>query len=483
MKQQIIRGFRATLVAEIVRTIAKGVLMVSLASLFLTPDEYGLLFLAISVFSASLLFSRLGIPRSTARYLAEFRETDPGQVPYIIRDSLTFLTAVMLTVSILIAVFHQQLATLFGESDLAPLLALGVVYISCWTINSYVHTIFQGFNRIPWSARVTILTNVTTLVAVLVFLVAGFGVIGALTGYVLGYVLGAVYGLYLLSQLLGEFDAADEREPGLRRRLLEYSLPLTVSDGANVVYKQVDTLLIGFFLTPAAVGYYVLAKQISDFVIAPASSLGFTVSPSYGEYKANGELEKAADIYETTFKHSVLFYIPAAAGLIVVAEPLVQYVFGPEYLEAVLVIQIFAFFIVFQAIDKITNDALDYLGRAKHRAISKGVTGGFNFGLNLLLIPTIGIAGAAISTVVSYGIMIAVNIYLIRSELPVSLPYLGKSVVAVSGIALCMAAVVVVALPLVSNLVSLLALVAVGVLVWATISVTSGMLDVQNVLS
>ncbi|ELZ10370.1 flippase [Natrialba aegyptia] len=483
MKEKLLSGFRATLGAEIVRTVAKGVLTVSLARLFLTPDEYGILFLAISVFSASLLCSRLGIPRSTARYIAEYRETDPGQVPYLVRSSLLFLGIVMLIVAAAVTVFHQLLADLFGEPELAPLLLLGGVYISAWTLNSYVHTLFQGFNRITWSARVTIITNASTLLSVVALLLTGSGVIGALTGYIIGYALGAVYGLVLLYRLVAEFDRASEPEPGLRRRLIEYSLPLTVSDGANVVYKQVDTLLIGAFLTPAAVGYYVLAKQISDFVIAPASSLGFTVSPSYGEYKANGELEEAARMYETTFKHNVVFYVPAAAGLIVVADPLIRYVFGSEYLGAIPVIQVFALFIVFQSIDKITNDALDYLGRATHRAVSKGATGAFNFGLNLVLIPTIGVVGAAISTVVSYGIMVAVNIYLIHTELPISPRYLAKSVVMVSGIALSMALVVLLALPAATNIVSLLAVIGLGVTLWALFSVTSGLVDIHSVRS
>ncbi|OLZ40420.1 polysaccharide biosynthesis protein [Natrinema saccharevitans] len=482
-ERKILTGFKATLVAEVVRTVAKGGLVVLLARVFLTPDEYGLLFLSISVFGVALLFSRIGIPRSTARYVTEYRETGPSQVPHIVRGSLSFLALSMTTVAIAIALFHRRLAGWIGEAELAPFLLVGFFYIIARTANSYVHTLFQGFNRVAWSARITIVSNVGIVASVIALLALGFGTIGALLGYVAGYALGALCGLYLLYRLVSEFEPAPSREEGLLRRLLEYSLPLSVSGGSNALYKRVDTILVGFFLTPAAVGYYTLAKQLSDFIIAPAGSLGFAVSPSYGEYKANGELERAAEIYEATFEHNVLFYVPAAAGLVVVADPLVRFVFGAAYTGAVPVVQVFAVFIVFQSIDKITNDALDYLGRAKHRAISKGATGAFNFGLNLLLIPAIGVTGAAVSTVVSYGIMVAINIYLIHTELSLSIARLGRTLALVCAIAGGMAVIVHASLVVVTDIPSLLGVVLLGVCIWLVGAVTSGLLDVRRAVS
>ncbi|MDJ1434541.1 flippase [Halostagnicola sp. A-GB9-2] len=482
-ERKILSGFKATLVAEAVRTVAKGVLIVLLARTFLTPDEYGLLFLAISVFGVALLFSRLGIPRSAARYVTDYRENDPGQVPYIVRESLKYIAVTTLLVAAVIGAFHRPLSNVFGEPELAPFLLLGFLYIIAKTANSYIYTVFQGFNRVAWSAKVAIVSNCGIFIAVLTLLLLGFGAVGALFGYIVGYALGALCGLVVLWIFLGTFDRAPAKEQGITKRLLEYSIPLSVSSGSNVLYKRVDTILIGIFLTPAAVGYYTLAKQLSDFIIAPASSLGFAVSPSYGEYKSNSELDRAAEIYETTFKYNVLFYVPAAVGLVLVAEPLIRFVFGAEYLGAVAVIQIFSVFIVFQSIDKITNDALDYLGRAKHRAISKGVTGIMNFGLNLLLIPTIGIVGAAISTVMSYGIMVAVNMYLIHTELTLSLGSLFKSFLLVCGITLGMATVVLLTLPLATDITSLLAVVLLGTVIWLLFAAMSGLVDVRRALS
>lgn len=482
-KEKIIRGFKAKLVAEIVRVGAKGLLMVLLARTFLSPSEYGLLFLAISIFSIAFFFSNFGIANSTARYIAEYSETKPGQIPNLLSVSLRYNLALILVVATAVALFHQPIAAQFDDPGLEALLLLGFFYIFAKTLNKYIYTLFQGFNRVRWSAIVSIVSNLGIFLAVIGLLVFGFGVVGALSGYIIGYLLGTLVGVVVLYRLVSEIDTAPSIEPGLRRRLLEYSLPLAATNGSNILYKRVDTVLVGFFLTPVAVSYYVLSKQLAESVIAPAQSLGFAVSPSYGEYKAAGELDEAAHIYEQTFTYNLLFYIPAAAGLVLVAEPMVEFIFGTEYLDAVPVIQVLSVFIILQSIDSITDDALDYLGRAKHRAIAKGSTGFLNFGLNLLLIPTVGVVGAAISTVVSYTIMVFVNIYLINTELHVSFTKMIRSFVVVTGITIGMSATVVVLLPLVTNLVTLIGVVLLGGIVWMLMSIFTGLLDVRQAVA
>lgn len=483
VSKKIIGGLKAQLVSEGVRVVANGLVIVLLAREFLTPEEYGLLFLAISVFGVGLLFSQFGIAKSAARYVAEYRETDPGQVPHIVRTSLLYLVVTILLVGGTITLFHRQIANAIGEPALASLLVFGLGYVAFETLRTYLSHILQGFNRITLSAAVGIVGNVGLITFILLFLTLGGGAVGALLGYIVGYGLACAAGLVVVFRLVGGYERANEVGHDLRRRIIEYSVPLTATGGANVLYKQVDTILIGVFLTPVAVGYYTLAKQIADFVIAPASSLGFTVAPTYGEHKASGDAAGAARIYETTFEYTVLLYIPAAAGLVIVAEPTVRFIFGADYLGAVPVIQVLSGFVVLQAIDKITNDGLDFLGRARARAISKGSTAILNVFLNLLLIPLIGVVGAAISTVFGFAIMVAVNVYIIHRELTLSLGRLARSTGLVCLVTAGMCGVVLFFAPYITDVVWLFAVVGLGGAVWLVLSVLCGLLNPREVVS
>jgi len=485
----IVNGFKAKLVAKVVQIGVNGLLILLLTRVFLTTEEYGLLYLAISIFGMAVFFSRMGFAKSAARYVTEYREKDPSKIPFIVRRSLTFNAITIVITASALVVFRDPIAAQFGEPELVPLLSFGFLFVVSQTLQSYGHFLCQGFNRVTWSAVLVIVSNLGILVSVLVFLGLGFGIVGALLGYVIGYALGAALGLIVLYRWVSRIDrestsdavdaSVQSDDRSLSRRILEYSVPLTITGSASILYKRVDIILVGAFLTPVAVGYYVLAKQLTEFVTAPASSLGFALAPTYGESKSSDDLDRAAAIYQTTFQYNLLFYIPAAVGIVLVADPAIRHVFGDGYLGAIPIVQVLSIFVVLQSINKITNDALDFLGRARHRAISKGGAAMINFGLNLVLIPTIGVVGAAVATVISYAIMVAVNIYLINAELSLSLTDLFATVVQVCGIAVGMAIVVVLFLPLVSNVVSLLAIVALGVAIWLTLAVTSGLLDVQ----
>lgn len=495
-----VSGFKANLVAKVVQISVNGLLILLLTRVFLTTEEYGILHLAISILTMAVFFSRMGFAKSAARYVTEYREKDPSKIPLIVRRSLVFNVVAIAIVASVIVVFSELIAAQFDEPRLVPLLALGFLFVAAQTLESYSYFLCQGFNRVSWSAALLITANLGILVSVLVLLSLGFGIYGALLGYIIGYTGAAILGLVVLyrwvSRISPESGRNDESrqsnagdsgdrsdDKSLSRRILEYNVPLTITGAASILFKRVDVVLVGAFLTPVSVGYYILAKQVTEFVTAPASSLGFALAPTYGESKSSDNIKHAANIYQTTFEYNLLFYIPAAVGIFLVADPAIRYVFGDGYLGAIPIVQVLAAFVVLQSINKITNDALDFLGRARHRAISKGSAAVINFGLNLVLIPTIGAVGAAVGTVISYAIMVVVNIYLINVELSLSLRDLFATVIQVCAISIGMAVMVVLFLPYVSSVTSLIAIVLLGGGVWLALAVTSGLLDVEKAMA
>ncbi|WP_227354044.1 lipopolysaccharide biosynthesis protein [Haladaptatus salinisoli] len=476
------QGFKATMSARVLHVVSSGLLVVLLTRYLLTPTEYGRLGSALAVLGVAGLFADLGTAKSAARYVTEYRERDSGQVPHVLRVALGSRVAATVVVAGAFALFAGEIGRLINQPELAPLLAFGGAYIAVHSLSTFAVVVFQGFNRVTWSA----VTRATGSASLLVFVAVGAfvvgGAVGALAGYVASYALATAVGLGVLYRKFYSTHEPGDREAGLPGRVLRYSVPLAATKGANVVDKKIDTILVGALVGPLAVSYYFLAKSISTFVQAPAASLGFTVSPTYGERKAGDERESAARLYETTLRHTLLLYVPAGAGLVLVADPAVTQVFGAKYAGAVPVVQVFAGYIVLQAVMFITSDALDYLGCARERAWAKGATSAANFLLNLLLIPTFGAVGAAWATVATFSVYSLVNLAVVHHELPLSLPRTLRHVAFVCAITLVMSSVVFVALSFVSGLLSLVAVVVLGVAVWGGLASASGLLDVRRVM-
>jgi hypothetical protein len=122
--------------------------------------------------------------------------------------------------------------------------------------------------------------------------------------------------------------------------------------GANVLNGRIDTILLSVFRGPTAIAFYTLAKQIADFLVAPAHSLGFGISPTFGEQKANDSEQQAARLYERSLIYTITLYGPAAAGVVLVASPTIKLIFGTDYAGSIPVLQIFSLFVVVRALDR-----------------------------------------------------------------------------------------------------------------------------------
>lgn len=481
MPGKLVRGVSFISLSQLSRMAARGGLILILTRYLLEPEEYGLLFLTLSVLGIVMLFANLGLTKAGAKYITEYRETSPELVPTVLRKILLYNSVLMGVVCVGLFLFNERIATVVGEPSIAVLLLVGAGFVVAKSFHGNAVYFFHGFNRMDGIAAVNVVSGLLMLLAVPGFVFLGFGLEGALAGYVLAYGVAAVAGLAAIyRRYYADHDVGATAKSEVRNRLLRYSAPLTLTMGSNVVNSHVDRILLSVFRGPAAIAFYTLAKQISGFLIMPARSLGFGVSPTYGEQKANDEMARAADLYEQAFVYTVAIYAPAAAGIVLVADPTVRLIFGADYAGAVPVLQIFSLFLFVRALDAITNDALDYMGRARSRAIAKGFLTVGNVVLNLLLIPPFGVLGAAVATVATYTVYVAAELYVIADELPIDPASLLRSGLVAGAVTVGMSAVVYPLTGFISGIPSLAAVVALGGAAWLVLTVVTGVVDFRR---
>lgn len=479
LEDKIAAGFRIEAVAKVSEILSGGILVVVLARL-LDPSGYGLLYFAISIMAVATLLSSLGFGRSAARYLTEYDEQAPGQVPHIIEISTLYTLVPLGIVSTTLLLFYAEITAVLGEPGLEPFLVLGVVFLIGSTTVKYTRRVLQGFKKIRLSAALTTTDAVLSSIVAIALAALGFGPIGAFFGYVLSSTVAGLLGVMFTYRQYSQYERTPI-ENGLRRRLFEYAMPLSLTASGDILIKRVDIILIGFFLTPVFVSYYTISKQVVKFAKFPASSLGFAISPRYKEQYEQGHIERATRLYEDALTGMLLLYIPATAGLILVAGPSIELVFGPEYSGAVPVLQVLSLFLVAQTVTYVTSSGLDYLGQAKLRAYAKGGVAIGNFVLNLLLIPTLGVIGAAISTVLAYSIYAMLNVYIMHLELTLNWRRIGRDLGQIVAITAVMALVVATLVGSVSGLLSLFGVVGFGVVIWFTLSYALGFVEEQHV--
>lgn len=473
VRSRIKAEFTGRLIASIT-----GALLTILLARLLDPNEYGLLFLAIAIFSIGEIFSKLGLARSAARYVSVYRDSDAGQIPHIIRISFLINIVTITITCITFIIGNGHIATLVGESELAPILGLGAAYIAFASTAAYSRYLSQGFEDIQLAAKIKVIYKSGHFIFAVAFVLFGFDVYGALMGYVLGFMFASAFGIGLIyKRYYRNTTPSPTVESGLTRRIVEYNIPLTFTGLAGRLDKQVDTILVGFFLNPTAVSFYVISKQVVGFIEMPAATVGFATSPTYGKQKASNQLQEAARMFEKSLVSTLLLYMPAAAGLVIVAAPAIELVFGSSYVGATPVLQVLSIYALLLAVTKILDHPLDYLGRARSRAVVKGVASVSNVLLNILLIPIFGVVGAAVATVITHSFYVSVKLYIISTELPMNVRYLLTQL---GKIALVTAGMVVLIMPLtlfVTGDFDVFVIVGAGIMSWALLSYMLGLFD------
>lgn len=482
LRDKLVSRFRAQLGSKLVTAVTGGALTVGLARL-LEPNGYGVFSLALAISSIFMFAARFGIARSAGRYVAEYKETDGAQIPYIIRTSLLLNVGSILAVVILFVASHRSIAARLNQPALVPFLLLGCLFVVFGALVEYTEHVIQGFEAITFAAILRSCGRLSRLFLALGLVIAGFGAIGALWGYVLSLLLATVIGGVYLYTTVREYGAdASEVESGLRRRIAKYALPVMATNASLVLDKRIDTLLVGFFLSPVSVSYYVVGGKIVSLALAPIAALSFTISPTFGAQKAAGNVDRVSRIYEKTLVNALLLYFPAGAGIILVADPMINLVFGPDYSGAVAVVRVLGLYIVLSAVVQISDNGLDYLGRARERAIARLTTALMNVGLNILLIPAIGVVGAAIATVFTRGLYTVANLVIITSELDLRPGFLLRKLGLIAASTIAMSTVVFGLMDHVSGWLTLGLVVTVGVLVWGVMSVATGLLQPRSLV-
>lgn len=194
----------------------------------------------------------------------------------------------------------------------------------------------------------------------------------------------------------------------IRTGLLRYIPAFGASTIFMRVYAVADTILLGLMMGDLAVGLYAIPAKVATALqsLIPGA-FSSSVYPSMSNYARHAP-ERLARLFERSVIYLLILALPVAAGLAFITEPLLARLW-PEYTAAVPAFKIFMFGIPFIFLSYPTGALLNAVGREKTVTANRGIITGVNVALNLILIPTLGVAGAAVAYVVTNVLLFALD--------------------------------------------------------------------------
>jgi O-antigen/teichoic acid export membrane protein len=381
-------------------------ILIALSSLIILPiltknlsiQEYGI-WIQINV--TILLISNLvalGLPYAMVRFLAAIKIKSEVQEGFYSIMSITLISALIL--SFILFIFSQQIGKILfnGDTLVAVILPLIVIIAS---LNNLFLSYFRTFQQMKKYSLILFIQSYLNVALVSYFAISGYGVLGVVIGLLIAYITVFLIMYFFILLDIGfkipKFTHAKE--------YLSFSLPTVPSNLSYWIVDSSDRYIIGILLGTAFVGYYspgyTLGYTITMLLVPFSTLLPSVLTKYYDENK----MENVKTVLTYSLKYFLIIASPSVVGISLLSKPILMILTTPDIaINGYLVTPFVAISALLSGIYGIYVLVIILKKKTKLIGIVWIIAAVLNILFNILLIPYLGIIGAALVTLIAYTI-------------------------------------------------------------------------------
>ena len=395
-------------VAETYGTRIIGILLGLVTSVIVTrilgPEGRGRFAVAMALTGIGIQFGNLGLQSSNTYYVAKDRRLLPG----VLGNSLVVAFG-MGGLGALITWFLFALFPSWAPTQ-GLLLVLALVAIPLGLGNLLLQNLLLGLQKIRAYNTIELTLKIVSVALIALLILAKsvnaetlFGV--SLACFVLAL---AWLGWILRGNLAGKrpvFSVA------LLKEHMGYGMKAYLGAFFGFLVLRSDLLLVQHLKGDEASGYYSIASNMADYLYQLPTVMGLVIFPKLASMT---DLREKWHMARRAALGLALLMVPICALAALLAGPAIHLMFGAKFLPAVPSFMILCIGMFFYGVNNMFANFLsasDYPWFAVH-VWWIGLL--LNIGLNLAWIPRYGIEGAAWSSVVCYGLVLALDLWYAR---------------------------------------------------------------------
>lgn len=364
----------------------------------LGAEVIGLYALVLTVVGWLILTGELGVGTATTKRISEGEE----QGAYL--SAAVVWVLVLATVVSTVAILARPLLEAYVRG-FDQYVALSVVWfvVVIIFVKLFYRTVFRTLKGERKVHIVGLLEPVKiggqSLLQIALVLV-GYSLLGMLVGYIIGGIIVGLVGLY--------WTSVRPAVPTKRhfRSLFDFAKFSWLGSLKSRTFNEVDILLLGVFVQPALVGVYSVAWSIAKFLELFSGAISSTMFPEISQTSAQGETREITGLIEDSLAYTGLIAVPGLIGGALLAERLLR-IYGPEFVQGAAVLALLILATLLYSYLKQLLNALNGIDRPDLAFRVNVIFIALNAGLNVVLIWRYGIEGAAIASVISVTVSLA----------------------------------------------------------------------------
>lgn len=386
-------------------TFLLGLIQLPLLTKTLGAHDYGIWTQVSATVGLIIPLTCLGLGNALIRFLAAEKDKEEIQEGFYSIVSIIFLTNLVAAAAVFI--FAHPLATKFFDGAVRIVRITAILVLLSPVSSQYLYLI-RAFQQNIKYCIFTIAESVSQLGLIVCLVLNGYGI--------LSVVLSMVVIKFIIFFIL---FFSIKRQIGIKRphfrRLKEYlsfGLPFVATGISSWVVNLSDRYVIGFFLGVTSVGIYSAAYGIGWLSYTIVTVIAFTLAPALPPLYEEGRMSEVKTHLSYSLKYFLAITIPFVFGAAILDEPVLRLFTTAEIAsQGRFVLPLVALAALLWGIHQIIYPILGLVKKTKILAPIWAVAALVNLGLNILVVPRMGILGAAITTLIACSLGLGLTTY------------------------------------------------------------------------
>jgi O-antigen/teichoic acid export membrane protein len=397
----LLRGASATFILRI-SGVGFGFVTQAVLARLMGASEYGIYIYALTWINLLALAAKLGTENLSIRFCAAYSaKQEWGLLKGLMRRSLqTVFSASLLCCGVGVAIVLVIQKSLDEELFLSFM--LGFLLLPVQTLSALRQATLQGLKQVVRGLFVELLARPLLL---------GFAL---LAYFGMDYKLEAPDAMVLTIAsaicvfLLGSYWLLKTLPPILSSVLPQYenklwgktAFPFLWISGLRTLLNQADILLIGMFLDVKLAGIYAIASRIGELAAFGLQSANALLGPMVSELHALDKPKELQVLITRSARGVFIFTLILVIPLALLRTCALD-LFGPEFVSGGTALLILLGGQTFNALTGSVGLLMSMTGYQTQAAKILFIATALNLGMNISLIPLLGLEGAALSSVAS----------------------------------------------------------------------------------
>ncbi len=369
--------------------VALGYLITKINTNFLPLAEFGMYSLFINTILLSRVFFSFGLFETTARIVAVEKDSTVIREYHGANLIFTLILGVFLNISILIlSLFFDSIF----EIHIGSLLFAYSPFVFAILLQIMIQTVLRGFNYIGMLSTYTLLPRLVYILSLAALISLGKFNLNTTIGAFLLTLLGIC--LIYAFLLKPRFNLLKKRFDTLLREVRNFGSNLYIANIFTAFSFHIDKLILAFFIDAEQLAYYSLAFALTAPIPYFSNALSTSAFKNFVQY---------TNIPKRHLYLNFIYVIIVSILLIMFRRFIVISLFSDRFLPSILSFIILTIAFALNALSVPYTMFFKAQGKGKEiRNITFYVQILF-ISASLILIPKIGITGAAIAVLMAFG--------------------------------------------------------------------------------